>query len=395
MAEDITPAEDAGNETSVLDVSDEEFLNMSFEDVEDENPDTSNDEENTEEEDDDDEDNTTDDSAEDETEGEETEDEDEEDDEENIAEGESEESEEDDSEDNEESDEEENDEDSEEKDDGDDSEVDKEQQYDTLMQPFKANGAEMQIKNVDDAITLMKMGANYHKKMAGLKPSLKIVKLLEKNGLLDVNKINFLIDLNANDPKAITKLINDSGVDPAELDSEDVTDYKPSERTVTDTELELDNVLESIKKTPTYSKTLNVITEQWDDSSRGLIASTPQIIEIINEHMADGTYDTIAAVVNRERTLGRLQGKSDLEAYKAVGDILSNNHQLPGQVAPKVTPSQKTKKKTTSANEKSRKKQKQGVSPTKSTKTTRTLKADYNPLALSDEEFAKLSDIEF
>ncbi len=273
--------------------------------------------------------------------------------------------------------------------------VDYKAEYEKLVSPFKANGAQMQVDNVEDAITLMKMGANYHKKMAGLKPSLKVVKLLEKNNLLDPEKISYLIDLHTKDPAAIAKLVKDSGINPLEMDVDEDTNYKPTNRSVTDNEIDIDNVLEDIKSTPTYSKTMNVITEQWDDDSRSLIADAPHIISLINEHMADGTYDAITAVVTRERSLGRLQGASDLAAYKAVGDIMHSNYQLPGQIAPKAAPSKIKPKTTSGVSDVKRKKMKKAASSTKSVKSNTAKLKDMNPLAMSDEDFAKISEAQF
>ncbi len=272
--------------------------------------------------------------------------------------------------------------------------IDYKAEYEKLTAPFKANDRQMQVNNVEDALTLMRMGANYHKKMAGLKPSLKVVKLLEKNGLLDPDKINYLIDLHTKKPEAITKLIKESGVNPLEIDVTADDNYVPENRAVSDQEVDLDNVLESIKSTPTYSKTINVITEQWDDQSRELIADTPQIIEVINGHMANGTYDVIADVVTRERSLGRLQGHSDLAAYKAVGEMLHSQNLLPGQVPPKKTPKNNGKP-TSNVSKAEQKKRKKAVSTTKASKNKSSGKADFNPLALSDEEFTKISETQF
>lgn len=48
----------------------------------------------------------------------------------------------------------------------------------------------------------------------------------------------------------------------------------------------------------------------------------PTIIRDINEHMGDGRFDQVIAQVDHERTFGRLEGLSDLEAYKTVGDAI-------------------------------------------------------------------------
>jgi len=268
--------------------------------------------------------------------------------------------------------------------------IDYEAEYKKLTAPFKANGADMQVKNSDDAITLMKMGANYHKKMAGLKPSLKILKLLEQNNLTDPEQLNFLIDLNNKDPKAITKLLKDSKIDPLDINVTADSDYQPTTRSVTDTELDLDSVLEDIRDTPSYAKTLNVITKEWDDTSRQTVASAPHIISVINGHIADGTYDQVMGTVNYERSLGKLQGVSDFEAYKQMGDVLAAAGQLsqqPANTQPKM--GKRPSKETPDKNEAARKKRKKAAGSSKSKKSPAV--KTYDPLALSDEEFEKFN----
>lgn len=274
-------------------------------------------------------------------------------------------------------------------------EIDYKAEYEKVMAPFKANGKEIAAKSADDAITLMQMGANYHKKMAGLKPSLKTLKLLEKNDLLDPDKLNYLIDLHNKNPEAITKLLKDSGIDPLDVDTKTDSTYKPTNRSVSDTEMELDEVLESIKDTPTYSKTLNVMTKDWDDASKNAVANQPHIISIINGHIADGTYDTVMNAVTYERSLGKLQGVPDLEAYKQVGDALHAQGKLgtpaqPAAASADVTPPAKPKP---SEEEIKRKERKKAASPTRTTPAAPA--KPFNPLSLSDEEFEKFDPKKF
>lgn len=106
------------------------------------------------------------------------------------------------------------------------SDIDYEAAYKQLTATFRANGKDIQVNSVEDAITLMKMGANYNKKMAGLKPNLRLMKMLENNNLLDESKLTYLIDLDKKDPEAIKKFIKDSGVDPLDIDTEKDTDRK-------------------------------------------------------------------------------------------------------------------------------------------------------------------------
>ena len=249
----------------------------------------------------------------------------------------------------------------------------------------------MIVKNSDDAIRLMQMGANYHKKMAGLKPSLRILKLLENNNLMDENSLNFLIDLHNKNPEAITKLVKDSGMDPLDVDIQKDSKYVPTRHTVSDSQLDLDAVLEDIQATPTYQATMNVITNVWDQNSRNIIANSPQIISTINEHVADGTYDKVMAAVTYERSMGKLTGISDIEAYKNMGDQLFAAGKI-GQVKPKVAPVIPPIK-IDSQTEVKRKERKIAASPTKSVGTPATV--SYNPLSMSDDDFAKINPNEF
>lgn len=266
-------------------------------------------------------------------------------------------------------------------------------EYEKLLKPFKANGREIAVKSVDDAVTLMQMGANYNKKMAALKPNLKLLKLLENNNLLDAEKLSYLIDLEKKDPKAISKLVKDSGIDPLDLSSEEENAYKPTVRTVDDRELELDAVLDEIQGTETYNRTLKIVSQEWDGKSKQVIADTPQVLKVINSHVQSGIYDLISREVESERTFGRLQGLSDIEAYRQVGDRLNEagafSHlvQQPRQQTP-AAPVIVTPKPKMGNDDKLREKKRAASAPQVASPTK--AKPEYNPLALSDDDFAKL-----
>lgn len=271
--------------------------------------------------------------------------------------------------------------------------VDYKAEYDKLMAPFKANGVDMQAQSVDDAIQLMQMGAGFHKKMAALKPALRHMKLLEKHDLLDDDKLNYLIDLSNKNPEAIQKLLKDSNIDPLDIDVKQNTNYKPTNRKITDTELALDDVLNDIRETPTFQRTLNVVSREWDESSQNTIASEPQIISIINGHIADGTFDAVTKRVDYERSLGRLKGISDFEAYKQMGNAMANEGLLQRTNAPQqqvTLPPQSVQPSEAKPSQKEidRKKKKRAASPTKGSRTT--AEPAFNPLEMSDEDFAKL-----
>ena len=270
------------------------------------------------------------------------------------------------------------------------SQIDYKAEYERLTQPFKANGKEIEVNSVEDAVELMQMGANYSKKMAALKPHLKLIKMLDKHGLMDESKLSYLIDLNGKNPEAIAKLVKDSGLDPMEMDENKADGYKPTSYKVDDREIELDNVLESIKDSPTYQRTISVVSNDWDKSSKEVIANTPQILSVLNAHMESGIYDIIQGELENERTFGRLQGLSDIEAYRYVGDRIQANggfsHLAKGQQ--NQSKQNAVSAKPMQVQDDKLKDKKRAAAPSKPAVTTQVAK-DFNPLALSDEEFAK------
>jgi hypothetical protein len=264
--------------------------------------------------------------------------------------------------------------------------IDYEAEYNKILSPFRANNKEIKVDSVEDALTLMKMGANYNKKMAGLKPNLKLLKMLENHELLDEAKLSYLIDLSKKDPAAITKLVKESGLSKYDIDNNEDTEYKPNTYTVDDAQVDLDSVLGDIQDTPSYQSTMNIISTKWDESSRQAVLENPSLIAVINEHVGDGVYDQVFSIVEKERMMGRLTGLSDLDAYRKVGEMIQAQY---GQtkapvvgtevtpktvVAPKVDPKLKARK--------------LAASPSKGT-TAKTTNTVFNPLSLSDEDFDK------
>lgn len=273
--------------------------------------------------------------------------------------------------------------------------VDYKAEYNKIMAPFKANGKMMNMESVDEAVQLMQMGANYAQKMSALKPNLKLMKMLENNSLLDEAKLSFLIDLDKKHPDAIQKLVKDSGIDPLDVDTSEKTTYKPNTYTVHDKEIELDSVLEEIQDTPSYSKTIDVVSNKWDEASRKIIVDNPSIIRVINDHMSNGIYDQIVTVMDKERALGRLTG-SDIEAYRRIGDQIYASggfvDQSPQQPTTQATKSTPKPKKQPDPKVTSRKK---AAAPTKSAPSKSAPTENFNPLSLSDEEFEKLASSKF
>ena len=269
--------------------------------------------------------------------------------------------------------------------DGDEPEVtpEVEEDFKRILQPFKANGGEVQVRNVDEAIQLMQMGANYTKKMQALQPNLKVLKTLEKQGLLDEAKLNYLIDLSKGDPKAVAKLVKEANPEWSQVDEEE--EYVPNNHQVSETAIQLEQVLDSIESTPTGARCIDVVGNQWDDGSKAILTKEPALIAQLNEQMQMGIFDKINAEVQHVRMFGGLVGKSDFEAYRIVGAQMFQEGKLTQQAQPVARTSAKQQDPARNTQRK--------AAATPSSRKQVSVQSEYSPLAMSDEEFLKINNI--
>ena len=264
-------------------------------------------------------------------------------------------------------------------------ELDYKAEYEKLMAPFKANGKEITTENIDEVIKLKQMGANYTKKMVELKPHLKVIKMLEKNKLLDDGQLNYLIDLSNKDPKAIAKLIKDSGIDPLTIDQEEEIDYIPSDHTVKEKEYLLDEALAQIESTPTANKTLDIVGNQWDKASSDEIAANPKLLIGINEQMSNGIYDKIAKEMDKQQMFGGLENLTSLQAYREVGRKLYESGAFD-----EATPKSNRSKPVVKQSEATRKLKKRAASSIKTVPKKRANDKKVNFFDLSEKQLNEL-----
>ena len=269
--------------------------------------------------------------------------------------------------------------------------VDFEDAYKRIMAPFKASKRMMQVNNIDDAISLMQKGADYHSKMKTLSPHLKMVSMLEKEGLLNQDKLNNLIDLSKQNPQAIAKLIKDSGIDPLDIDTDEEVIYKPNNYGVSDKEFKINQVIDDIKNTSSFDKTINILSKEWDSESKNVISDNPEIISIINDHVSNGVYDKVQSIVDTERALGRLTNVSDVEAYRHVAEQM----QQQGQIVSGNNATTSTKASVTKTKAKDpavvQQKRKAAAGTRKTSGKSNSVSSNY--LGMTDEEFMKLADV--
>lgn len=254
--------------------------------------------------------------------------------------------------------------------------------YEQMTKPFKANGREIQITKPEDMISLAQKGLNYVKNMTELKPIKQLNALLNQHGITQED-LGLLIELKQKKPEAIAKIVKESGVDIYGLDVDEADKYVPNAPQAPHINEALEATLEELKvSSPVFNQTIQVVGNQWDDSSRNMIAEHPQLLRIIDAQMADGTFAKIDSVVQYERALGRLVGLSDLEAYVEVERRLQ---QVGSQPTPVVVASQKP---VGTSQQQQVNNQRKSAAPPRAVKET-VVNQPINSHALSDDEFLK------
>lgn len=275
--------------------------------------------------------------------------------------------------------------------------------YDQVMKPFKANGREIQLRSPEEAIRLMQMGAGYGRKLQDMQPHLKTLRMLEKNNLLDQEKLGFLIDINSKNPEAIKKLIKDSGIDPLDLNMDDNANYRPTDHSVSDNEIAFAEALKDVSSQPGGRDTIQHINSTWDQQSKEFLWGNPEVLAVIQDQRTNGIYDVITAEIDRKKMLGEIAPNVPfLEAYKIAGDALVASKSLtqPGsqpapqpsnpapvpkadQQAGRVLGTRTAAPKSSATNSD---KAKAAGSPTNS---SRKAKETINPLDMADDDFLK------
>ena len=255
--------------------------------------------------------------------------------------------------------------------------------FDQLLQPFKAHGKNMQVKTPEEALKLMQMGVDYTANSQRLAPSLKIVKALEKNDLLSMDKINTLIAVSKHDPKAIAQIISDAKIDTDYLVADG--DYVAPDNSVSDESLVLDEVLGRIENTPTFAQT-STLVGNWDDGSKEVIVKNPRYLETINDHIESGIYQQIQDEVDRQQVFGGLKGLTDLAAYNQIGAQLLKAGAFAGKQTNTATQKDEVTIPTKKVTDSSRTSRKKAASKSRKSSANTKPVPDFNPLSLSEKD---------
>ncbi len=187
---------------------------------------------------------------------------------------------------------------------------------------YKANGKEYEFSDEEvrkQFPTVFGQAMNYTQKMQVIKDKRVILDALDEANLTQKD-INFLIDVSKGDKAAITELIKKNGIDTLELDLEDSV-YTPKEYGRSDKELEINDIVTKLESDPSFEKTKQILTKDWDPTSWDEFAKNPRLIEELNYDVANGTFDKVQSIADKIKVYDN-SSKSDIEYYLDAASIL-------------------------------------------------------------------------
>ena len=259
-------------------------------------------------------------------------------------------------------------------------EIDYKAFYEQVTSDYKANNRVMPgLKNPEDFKTALAMASNYALKTTALKPHMGRIKMLKD---VSDEELNEMMDFKNRNPEVIKKALKDAGIDPLDIDIEAKSDYRARDYSVSAAEVEFEEIIDTIKDTPEFARTSEVVTKVWDEASKKAMLDNPHLIRALNEEMQMGRYDTIQGTIDQLKLLGKTNGMSDLAMYQAIATDMQRKQ------VPKVKPQIEVVSPIVKVEDPAVKEQKKqaGIS---AKKTANPVKK-YDPAKLSDEEFMAL-----
>ena len=284
--------------------------------------------------------------------------------------------------------------------------------YRQIFAPFKAAGREFQVRDVNEAISLMQKGVDYTKKQQALKPRLMEMRALEEQGMLGSN-LNYAIDLFKGNPQAIAKLIKEKNIDVNQIVPQQTTNefgetvtqpekpYVPNNYSVSPAQYELQEAFDNLKVNGTYDSTMDALGTM-DNSSKTKFAQNPKYINALSNLISSGMYETIRKELDHARIVDDpvIRGMDDFDAMDAIGRAMVQHHQQQltqqQQGQPQQVQQQQQRYIPPQQQQYAQQRQivdhrKQGVAPIRQGSAPQ--KPNYDPLYanLSDEDFGKLN----
>jgi len=219
--------------------------------------------------------------------------------------------------------------------------VDYEAFYKQVMQPVQVAGRKVEIRSPEEALRLMQMGADYTRKTQAIAPHRKAIAILEKNGLLSEEKLDFLVALEKKDPQALKKYLADAQIDPMNIDMQQASEYQPGQHLVPDAQIAFEDAVNHVSSTPQGQQFMQLMNDTLDDASKQALFMNPDALPVLLSQKQSGVFDAIAHEVDRLRMLGHVPAHVPfIEAYRAAGEAMQARGEFARLQPPQQQPPQ-------------------------------------------------------
>lgn len=191
---------------------------------------------------------------------------------------------------------------------------------DSSVHSFKANGKEYSFTEEEMRKQFPRVfgqAMDYTRKMQAIKPWRKTIDAVEQ-AKLSHEDINLMIDAFSGNKDAITEVIQRTGVDVLDIDPSTHQPYTAKDYGRDDRELNITEVIDSIKHDREYSTTHAVLSQAWDEASWNTLSNDPQKITALHNDVKSGLYAQIQPIADKLKVFDNGR-KSDLDYYLAAG----------------------------------------------------------------------------
>ena len=213
---------------------------------------------------------------------------------------------------------------------------------------FTANGREVEgFKNPEDLIRAQQMLHGYSDKMKVFKEYKKFLKPLEERKITqDPDKFNLAMSLLDGDIEAIKKVIKDRGIDPLEMDLDDIK-YVNRNTLPSDAQMLIEEVSAQARDLGVEDKFHRVLTKDFDDESLQEFIKKGAVRRDLIQHLKDGTYDIVQDEIRKMELLdsnGELDSLSTVNKYRMAVKRLSAANSAKAQKSVQVDATQANQK---------------------------------------------------
>ena len=203
--------------------------------------------------------------------------------------------------------------------------------HDIVTGEFKANGK--MVKGFTDPEKQVQAQQAYYgleSKMKTVKPLKPFLKPLYDGGYIDdPARFNLLMDIDKGDKEALKKFMVEKGIDPFELDMDNVS-HEQKSHVSTPLEMAFDDVMENAGRSGVQEQMSKIVTSDWDNDSVIRLLDRPQDSAVLIEQMGNGIYDAVQErIAENVRTdvNGAYGGRSNYDQYMIANQQLETEYQ--------------------------------------------------------------------